>query len=213
MGAFYVFILFSPSECPGLCQHRSGHSRRKKGLTDRAKPSKVAGSFYAMVFMAPSICSSIEFVNNLFLNIVSMYSVYHCMFTSYKILTTETIFCLCEAEIKKINLNKFKKAFNCTWFHPLSVLETVQLLWGLHWHANDNSIISRCPTFCLNHKKNQLYIKLFPIFPYSMKTWNIVVAKFKTQLGKLLFFFFNADSNKENKSFSCIVSLIKSWVW
>ena len=32
-----------------------------KGLTDRAKLSKVAGSFYAMVFMTPSVCSSIYF--------------------------------------------------------------------------------------------------------------------------------------------------------
>ena len=28
---------------------------------DRAKPSEVVGSFYAMVFMAPSVCSSIDF--------------------------------------------------------------------------------------------------------------------------------------------------------
>ena len=33
----------------------------KKGLNDRVKPSEVAGSFYATVFMAPSICSSIDF--------------------------------------------------------------------------------------------------------------------------------------------------------
>ena len=33
----------------------------KKGLTDRVKPSEVAGSFYATVFMALSVCSSIDF--------------------------------------------------------------------------------------------------------------------------------------------------------
>ena len=33
----------------------------EKGLTDRAKPSEVAGSFYATVFMVPSVCSSIDF--------------------------------------------------------------------------------------------------------------------------------------------------------
>ena len=33
----------------------------KKGLTDRAKLSKVAESFYATVFMALSICSSVNF--------------------------------------------------------------------------------------------------------------------------------------------------------
>ena len=33
----------------------------KKGLTDRAKPSEVAESFYAMVVMALSICSSVAF--------------------------------------------------------------------------------------------------------------------------------------------------------
>ena len=52
---------FSPSECPGLCQHRTGHSPGKKELTDRVKPSEVAGSLYAMVFMAPFVCSSIDF--------------------------------------------------------------------------------------------------------------------------------------------------------
>ena len=33
----------------------------KKGLTDRVKPSEVTGSFYAMVFMALYVCSSIDF--------------------------------------------------------------------------------------------------------------------------------------------------------
>ena len=51
---------FFPSECHGLCRHRPGHSLGGKGLTDRAKPSEVARSFYAMVFMAPSVCSSIN---------------------------------------------------------------------------------------------------------------------------------------------------------
>ena len=43
---------FFPSECPGPCQPVQ---------TDRSKLSEVAGSFYAPVFMAPSICSSVDF--------------------------------------------------------------------------------------------------------------------------------------------------------
>ena len=45
----------------GLCRYRPGHSLGEKDLTDRAKPSEVAGSFYATVFMVPSICLSINF--------------------------------------------------------------------------------------------------------------------------------------------------------
>ena len=58
-----------------MFKHRPGHSLGEKGLTDRAKPSEVAGSFYAMVFMVLSVCSSINFFNNLFLNTV--YRVYN----------------------------------------------------------------------------------------------------------------------------------------
>ena len=38
----------------------SMHSLGKKVQTDRAKPPEVAGSFYATVFMVPSICLSID---------------------------------------------------------------------------------------------------------------------------------------------------------
>ena len=38
-----------------------GIHKGKKVQTDKAKPSEVAGSFYAMVFMVPSVWLSIDF--------------------------------------------------------------------------------------------------------------------------------------------------------
>ena len=46
---------FHPRECPGLGRHRPGHSLGGK-RPNWAKPSEVAGSFYATVFMVQSVC-------------------------------------------------------------------------------------------------------------------------------------------------------------
>ena len=97
-----------------------------------------------------------------------------------KILTTETIFCLCEVEITRINLNKLKR---------LSIiLDSIPCLFSKQCNYYEVYIDTLmtipsflCPTFrrfCLNHEKNQLY-KVVSDFSlhYTFKTWNAVAAK------------------------------------